>query len=112
MGAEAAPNGLSGVSPQKLWAHPAKLSPSAPWLAVARELGVTETVAQQAHRDGGGGREWRTAHAEQRWGRVKYAGVPNHDRPAMLIRKWSAGRRHRRRRWRAGSPAPSRWRSH
>jgi arylsulfatase A-like enzyme len=77
-----------------------------------RGLGVTETVAQQAHRDGGGGREWRTAHAEQRWGRMKYAGVPNHDRPAMLIRRWSAGRRHLRRRWRAGSPAPSRWRSH
>jgi hypothetical protein len=50
MGAEAAPIGLSGVSPQKLWAHAAKLSPSAPRLAVARELGVIETVAQQAPR--------------------------------------------------------------
>jgi hypothetical protein len=43
MGAEAAPNGLSGVSTQKLWAHAER------WLAVAREFEVTETVAQQAH---------------------------------------------------------------
>ena len=40
------------VSPAALWKHAAKLSPDAPWRIVAREFGVSENVAQNAHRDG------------------------------------------------------------
>jgi hypothetical protein len=47
-------NGKNGraVSPQTLWEHAAKLSPGAPWKIVAREFGVSESVARNAHRDG------------------------------------------------------------
>ena len=50
-GSEPTANGPSGVSPEALWEHAAKLEPKAPWRAIARKLGVAEAAAQAAQRD-------------------------------------------------------------
>ena len=44
-------NGASALSAAALWKHAAKLEPKAPWRAVVRELGVSDSAAQFAHRD-------------------------------------------------------------
>lgn len=51
-GSEPTANGRFAVSPAALWEHAAKLEPKAPWRAIVRELGVTESAAQAAQRDG------------------------------------------------------------
>jgi hypothetical protein len=52
--AEAAANGSNGqdaaVTRQAFWQHAEKLESARPWLAVVREFGVKEAVAQQAYR--------------------------------------------------------------
>jgi hypothetical protein len=53
--AKAGSNGEDAVSvsPEALWRHAEKLEPTRPWAAVAREFGVKEAAAQQAHRSRG-----------------------------------------------------------
>ena len=51
-GSEPTANGRSAVSPEALWSHAAKLEPKAPWRAIVRELGVADSAAQAAQRDG------------------------------------------------------------
>ena len=53
---QAKPNGSNRrnsreiTSAQTLWQHAEKLQPKAPWLAIVREFGINEAVAQDAHR--------------------------------------------------------------